>query len=161
MTLILNNEECMADFYISPHGNDSFSGTLPIVSDDGKDGPLLTLEEAKKRVREINEGNIKVLIREGDYFMNETVVFSMEDSGHKNRVIRYEAYPNETPVLTSGINITNWKKVYDYPIGLPKEAENNIWQAAIPEELTTVLTMYDKDIQLTRTHGNFFSNLHS
>ena len=40
-----------ADFYVSPKGNDSWSGTLAATNSAGTDGPFLTLERAQKAVR--------------------------------------------------------------------------------------------------------------
>ncbi len=80
----------------------------------------------------------------------------MEDGGSRDRVITYEAYPNETPVFSSGIKVESWEKIVHYPEGLPIEAEGKVWKASIPAGIDTVLTMYDGDIRLKRTCGKFF-----
>ncbi len=48
-----NNYE--ADLYVSTLGNDHWSGKIPNGLTDGSDGPLKTLEEAKKRVRKLQK----------------------------------------------------------------------------------------------------------
>ena len=40
--------------------------------------------------------------------MNDTLVFGSEDSGTPERRIVYAAYPGETPVLSSGREISGW-----------------------------------------------------
>lgn len=42
-----------ADFYVSPQGNDSWSGTLAAPNAAGTDGPFRTLERAQKAVRDL------------------------------------------------------------------------------------------------------------
>ena len=42
-----------ADLYVSPRGNDQWSGTLAAPKADGSDGPVATVERAQKLVREL------------------------------------------------------------------------------------------------------------
>jgi len=42
-----------ADFYVSPDGNDSWSGTIAEPNADKTDGPFATIERAKQAVREL------------------------------------------------------------------------------------------------------------
>jgi hypothetical protein len=46
--------------------------------------------------------DIVVLIREGTYQLDETVVFGLEDSGQGDSTVTYAAYPGEKPVFSSG-----------------------------------------------------------
>ena len=51
-----------------------------------------------------------MLIRGGEYELDQTVVFSLHDSALPGSTITYAAYPNETPVFTSAAPIIGWSK---------------------------------------------------
>src|SRR6056297_1726041 len=65
--------------YISPNGNDAWTGTLPEPNSDNNDGPLATLNAARIKVREYTSGGhagpVTVLIRGGKYVLDSTIVF--------------------------------------------------------------------------------------
>ena len=71
-----------ADFYVSPQGSDAWSGTLATTDGDASDGPFATLARARDAVRELKRRqparDIVVLIREGVYTLDQTVVFVCE-----------------------------------------------------------------------------------
>ena len=106
--------ETQADFYVSTVGSDSWSGTLATPNAQGTDGPFATLERARDAVRDLKEkktSDIVVLVREGTYALEQTVVFGLEDSGEGDSTVTYAAYPGETPVFSSGREIKGWKEV--------------------------------------------------
>jgi len=96
-----------ADFYISPRGDDSWSGTLPEPNALKTDGPFLTIERAQKAVRELKSKvffpkdppveirwigsqhplgrgkDIVIYIREGNYLLKQPLVFETEDGGER------------------------------------------------------------------------------
>jgi len=93
-----------ADFFVSPNGADTWSGTLPAPDAKGTDGPFATLQRARDAVRNLEKDKMKdvvVLVRGGKYRLDKTVVFGLEDSGVGDLTITYAAYPNETPVFSS------------------------------------------------------------
>ena len=58
--------ELTADFYVSPNGADTWSGTLSAPNDQQSDGPFATLERARDAVRESEKARsqgVVVLIR--------------------------------------------------------------------------------------------------
>ena len=65
--------------YVSPNGNDDWSGTFADVQTS--DGPLATLNAARLKVRQLkaahHEDTFEVQIRGGIYKLNETVVFGI------------------------------------------------------------------------------------
>jgi hypothetical protein len=105
-----------ADVYVSPSGNDAWSGKLAAPSADGKDGPLATVAKAQQTVRALaqREPNrdqpIVVALRGGTYSLEKTIVFEPEDSGASKAPIIYRAYGDERPVLSGGVRIAGWKK---------------------------------------------------
>lgn len=142
-----------ADFYLSAQGSDAWSGTLASPNAQGTDGPFSTLERARDAVRELKlkkSTDILVLIREGTYTLDKTVVFGLEDSGHNNSTITYAAYPDETPIFSSGTEISGWKKVSGKLEGLPNEAEGNVWVANTSDKF---LTLYDAEGMLPRAQS--------
>lgn len=102
------------DFYVSPRGNDSWSGRLPRPS--GGDGPFATLERARNAVREFRDDMsgpprpIRVQLRGGMYYLDSAVVFLPGDGGAAGSPVVYEAYPGEEPVISGGRRIEGWRK---------------------------------------------------
>lgn len=148
--------ETQANFYVSTIGSDDWSGKLDAPNDDASDGPFATLARARDAVRLLNRrepNDIVVLVREGTYRLNETVVFGLEDSGVGDSTITYAAYPDETPVFSSGKRIEGWKKVSGTLPGLPKAAIGNVWVA---ETADRFFTLYDSEGLLPRARSSGF-----
>lgn len=94
-------------------GSDSNLGT--------RSEPFLTLERARKEVRNINKdmtADVIVYLRDGTYELEEPLVFQAHDSGQNGYRVIYMAYPGEHPVITGGKRISGW-----IPVG------NGIYQA--------------------------------
>ncbi len=96
-----------ADFYVSPGGNDRWSGTLAEPDPAGTDGPFRTIARARQAVRELKKTcflpkkpaldsrfigsphpygtgrDILVLIRGGIYPLDVPLVFGPEDGGER------------------------------------------------------------------------------
>ncbi len=113
-------------FYVAPNGNDGNPGTM--------EQPLKSLQGAKAKVRTALDGNgdITVYFRGGTYVFNSTVVFGKEDGGGANQEITYSAYPGETPVFTSLLQVTGWKSY-----------SGNVKQAALPAGISRVRYLQD------------------
>ncbi|EMI57467.1 putative secreted protein [Rhodopirellula sallentina SM41] len=123
-----------ADFYVSPEGSDTWSGTIADKNPSGTDGPFATLARARDAVRELktnHSGDVHVFVRGGTYALDDTVVFGIEDSGDSDTTIFYEAYPGETPVLTSGRPIEQWRRADDNLPGLPDAARGKVYVADV------------------------------
>jgi len=136
------------NIYVSPSGNDSNPGT--------KELPLASFNGAKNHVRQIKSsttGNIVVLFRSGIYYLDETVVFGLEDSGEGGQTISYMAYPGETPVFSSGKEIIGWEKVSGQLPGLPEVARGQIFVA---ETSDCFFTLYDNQGLLPRARSEGF-----
>jgi hypothetical protein len=152
------------DFYISPNGNDAWSGHLPAPNSAHADGPFATLEKAKKAVRQFRakqpNARLRVALRGGTYRLDKTVVFSMADSAGPDGSTTYAAYPGETPILSSGIALKNWKRLDSPPKGTSGAAANRLWIADVPAELADVLTLYDGLQRLPRAQSGGFTPPH-
>src|SRR6478736_1700614 len=88
-------------FFISPSGNDKHNGTI--------EKPFATLEKARTVVRKLlkNEKNISITVylREGNYFLKNSIVFDSLDSGTPDYPVTYSVYKNEVVSLSGGISI--------------------------------------------------------
>ncbi len=158
--------------YVSPTGDDSNPGT--------KEKPFATITRTRDAVRGLKKNdvteNITVFLRGGTYQLKETVVFTIEDSGNSGQTITYAAYPGETPVISSGVPVTEWEKPQVFPEGLPEKAKDKIWAAHVPDirklkdtqevspsvapqmdRLKRFYTLYDGDTRLQRARGEGFS----
>ena len=72
--------------YVSPDGNDTWSGTRPRPTRFGADGPLASLKGARDALRRLKAlGRLTqpahVIIAGGTYPLREPVVFGPQDSG--------------------------------------------------------------------------------
>lgn len=104
-----------AALYVSPDGNDKWSGRLPAPQSDGRDGPLATLPAAVEAARAIRsaagpEARSTVFLRGGTYELSAPLVLTSEDSG-----LTLAAYRDEHPVISGGGHITGWKPVSGKP----------------------------------------------
>ncbi|WP_347840605.1 hypothetical protein [uncultured Draconibacterium sp.] len=111
---------CSNDIYVSPKGNDANKGS--------KNAPLQTLAAAQQAVRNLKKegvpnGGINIYLHGGTYNLDETLVFSEEDSGEKGKAIKWQAVEGETPVISGGQQVKGWQ-----------EWKNGIWWAPLNRE---------------------------
>jgi len=115
---ILDTEaRASTDYYVSTSGFDTWPGTI------GQ--PFKTISHARDIVRGVGRPlaqPVNVYLREGTYFLSETLTFIPSDSGNANCTITYCSYPGETAVISGGKLIS----------GLWTE-DNGLWTIHIPE----------------------------
>ncbi len=116
-----------ADLFVSPKGNDAWTGRLAEPNSEGTDGPLATLSGARDAIRRLKESAppakpFRVLIRGGTYRIAEPIVFAAEDSGTEQAPITYAAWPGEKPVISGGVPLSGWKK----------EPQGPLWTTVVP-----------------------------
>jgi len=117
-------------FYVSPDGNDAWSGRRGTPNADKTDGPLATLTAARDAVRKLKStrpdgrlaGPATVIVAGGEYRMRETLVLTDFDSGTAKCPVVYRAADGAKPVFTGGRKIGGFKR-----------GEGGIWQVRIPE----------------------------
>ncbi len=121
-----------ATYYVAPDGNDANPGTIT--------SPLRTLQRARDVVRTVNAtmtGDITVYLRGGSYPVSSTIEFGPGDSGTNGHRISYAAYPNETPILEGGVQVTGWT-----------QHSGNIWKAPL-DRANKLRTLYVNDKRAT------------
>ncbi len=101
--------------YVSPDGDDAWSGRVAVPTADGTDGPLASLEGARDAIRALKAAGemstpIEVLIRGGEYVLRRSFVLEPQDSGAEHAVITYAAMPGERPVFSGGRRIVGWRE---------------------------------------------------
>ncbi|MCJ7749606.1 MAG: right-handed parallel beta-helix repeat-containing protein, partial [Armatimonadetes bacterium] len=127
-------------FYISPRGDDSWSGRLAEPNAEGSDGPFRTIARAQTAVRELKTQGplaepVQITLRGGMYFLDEPLTFTAEDSGVPGNAKRkgaqaelpviYSAYPGEAPVVSGGRRLTGWRE--------EQVNGKTAWAVSIPE----------------------------
>jgi len=97
-------------FYVSPSGNDAWTGRLPAASVQANDGPFRSVARARDEIRRLKRGGavgpVTVFLRGGRYELDGTLEFTPGDSGTEDAPIAYSAYQGETPVLSAGTKLT-------------------------------------------------------
>ncbi|MFH1923664.1 MAG: right-handed parallel beta-helix repeat-containing protein [Planctomycetota bacterium] len=106
-----------ADFFVAPSGSDENPGT--------QEKPFATIARARDAVRQRItaglEADVKVLLREGTYRLDEPLVFGPEDSGTEKHAITYAAHSGEKVVVSGGRPVTGWAK-----------GQGEVWTAPVP-----------------------------
>ena len=112
-----------ATFYVSPEGNDAWSGRLAAPNGDGSDGPFRTLEKARDAVRQYRAGSAfdgaptVVDVLPGLYRLEKTLALTAEDSGTADSPVVWRGARGEggrpAAVLRGGVSIPAGKPVSD------------------------------------------------
>ncbi len=79
--------QTVADLFVSPQGNDAWSGRLAEPNAAKTDGPLATIERAQQVVRQWKgrpgrSGPIVVALRGGTYFLSKPIQFGPRGFRH-------------------------------------------------------------------------------
>ena len=108
------------DLYLSPDGNDSWSGSVPEAAADGSDGPLASFAGARNRLRQIRQsaydpgcaacqrldGSVTVHVRGGVYPIDTPLEFTPEDS----YPVTFCPLGDGRPILDGGKRVGGWSK---------------------------------------------------
>jgi hypothetical protein len=99
-------------------GNDAWSGKLVTPNAKGTDGPFATVAGARDAIHKLQADGplaapVTIMVREGTYYQNDTLVFRPQDSGSKACPITYTAYPGEAAVISGGREIAATWQRYD------------------------------------------------
>ena len=94
-------ERPSADFHVPTQGDDAWSRRFAESQPNGLDGPLQTLDAAKRRVGKLRRAEprrakpVVVAIRGGTYLFGHPIEFSLDDYGTEQSPTIYAAYGRE------------------------------------------------------------------
>jgi hypothetical protein len=118
--LALPTSAAAVTVYVSPNGNDNWSGGLAQANGQGTDGPVATLDRARDILRQKKPAageERRIVIADGRYQLTQPFVLTPEDSS-----VTYEAAPGAHPVFSGGRTIGSFQP-----------GENGTWQTRVPE----------------------------
>jgi len=137
LTFLLGASRLAADFYVSPSGSDTNSGTLS--------SPFATIDKARLAVASqisgsgIPAGGLTVWLRAGTYNRTSSFTLYSTDSGTAGSPVTYSAYPGEQVFITgaatlssSGFALVNsgspvWSR-------LDPSAQGNLYSMSLPAQ---------------------------
>lgn len=128
-------------YYVSPNGNDNNPGTI--------ENPLATFEGAQQLVRGFKKDSpqlpVTVYFRGGKYYRTQSAIFTSEDSGSKNGLVTYMAYPGEQPIVLGGKKLNlNWEKY-----------SPTIYKASLTEDIEFESLYINDEQQILARYPNF------
>lgn len=123
--------------YVSPKGNDAWSGRLATPNRAKTDGPFATLERARDEIRKLKKENrlpregVIVNVQEGIYFLPHPFELNEEDSGTPQAPVIYQASKIGKVRIVGGKEVKNWEEVKDPDIlsRVPESVKGKLWQA--------------------------------
>ena len=132
-----------ASYYLAPDGNDTNPGSLA--------KPFATLGRAQQAARKAaGKEPVTVHVRDGVYYLPETLVFDAADSGSRAAPVIYQAYQNEKPVISGGIRMRNLKW---------EPYKDGIMQARMPAGFSTDQLFVNGERQPMARYPNFDPNV--
>jgi hypothetical protein len=114
--------------YLSPDGDDAWSGRFADPLPDASDGPLATIARAQQLVRaQISDTSreaepILVNFRAGTYRLTSTLDLSSRDSGVGAVEVTWQAYPGEHVILSGGTPLEGFRRLSETDIRFPVPA---------------------------------------
>ena len=113
--------------YVSPKGNDAWSGHIAAPNAAKSDGPVASLQGARDAVRRLKAANgvarpVHVIIADGVYSLTEPVIFGPEDGGTADCPVTYEAAPGAHPIFSGGRRLAGFKP-----------GPGGVWTTSVPE----------------------------
>ncbi|MFC1508678.1 right-handed parallel beta-helix repeat-containing protein [Candidatus Omnitrophota bacterium] len=109
-------------FYVSPSGNDDWSGTLLEPNSSADDGPFATFERARDAIRALkntelyHKKGVTVYLRGSTYQIDETFNLTEEDSGTDDSPIIWRSYPGEKVIFSGGRQVNSFGKITDQSV---------------------------------------------
>lgn len=112
-------------FYVSPEGNDAWSGDQMKANAKAGKGPFATLAAAQAAVRALLANAefakpIEVIVADGMYELAQPLAFDARDMGRQalsgwngcsvSKPVTWKAAPGARPVISAGRRITGWKQ---------------------------------------------------
>lgn len=112
-------------YYLSPDGDDAWSGKYANPLTDRSDGPLATVAGARERVRvrtadtSLEAEPVLVIFRAGTYRLTSTLHLNARDSGVGAAEVVWQAYPGERALLSGGTTLSGFRQLAQTDIAFP------------------------------------------
>lgn len=127
------------EYHVASNGDDANPGTLA--------KPFATLQRARQEARKLaGREAVTVFVREGTYYLPETLIISAEDSGTKAAPVVYQAYQKEQAVISGGVRLKDLKW---------EPYQNGILQAKLPPGFSTDQLFVNGERQPMARYPNF------
>ncbi len=131
LLLLIHFPAWAVDIFVAVNGSD--------LNDGSKEKPLATVSAALRKARELRRLNdpgiangIHIIVKGGVYNLYEPLMIKPEDAGTALSPTYIEAATNETPILSGGSRISNWKLLTAKVPGLLVAAQGKVWVADVP-----------------------------
>jgi len=133
----LREAEGMAVFFVSPDGNDNWSGRSAEPNEVMPDGPFATLERARDAIRALRRdgliprGGVTVYLRGGIHLREAPFTLTAEDGGTEASPIVYCPYDGGEVRLVGGKQVNGFEEVTDPAVlaRLDPRARGHVLQA--------------------------------
>ncbi len=114
-------------WYVSPQGDDRWSGRSREPNAERSDGPLASLSAARDAIRRARQhgevsGTLRVEVAGGNYQLHAPWVLEPQDSGTATAPVTYAAAVGEKPVFSGGRVLAAWQL-----------RDDGLWQTHVPE----------------------------
>ena len=120
------------NIYVSPEGNDNFSGQFANNNRRRSDGPVATPIRARDMVRNLKQINggqlpapVNIYFRGGTYWLTAPLNLTPDDSGTAECPVTYMRYGAETPIFSAGRPVRGWDTA--------TLNGHNVWATKIPQ----------------------------
>jgi len=130
-------------YFVAPNGADTNPGTL--------ERPFATLGRAQQAARQARgRVPVTVCLREGTYYLPETLAFTAEDSGTNAAPVVYQAHEKERAAISGGVRLKGlkWEPYRD-----------GIMKTAVPAGLATDQLFVNGERQHLARYPNFDPNV--
>ena len=156
----MSDSDNIIALWVSPSGNDNWTGRLSDPNQGATNGPLQTLTRALDEVRNIRTqdlvNDIVIQVKEGWYYFSETLVVDHRHAGNPGRLM-IRACDDESVVFSGGVSAKGWRPCEMLPTGIDAQLSGKIWQAPMPEGVDQFKVMYREGRRLNRARGDGFN----
>ena len=141
--------------HVAPQGNDHWNGTA--------EKPFFTLGKAQAAVRnELKKKpgcDIEVVLHKGDYYLQEPLSFTSEDSPEGNYKVTWKSDYNQRARIVGAVKLSGWEKNGDVIPEIPEILRDRIYSVKLPVvQGKTILPkiLFADLMKLKRTRGKGF-----
>lgn len=125
--------ERRTEFYVSPAGDDRWSGSLAAPNAARTDGPFRTLEGARDAIRNLRTGapmpgGYTVNVRGGRYILNGSLHLNGKDSGSASAPAVWRAVHGERVHIIGGAPVEGFREIVDPQVAgrIPRAARSRV-----------------------------------